>query len=127
MAFYGRIFQVRRSPNVAWVWLYNIVLGIVVVWAVAVLLFNALFACEPISKFWRPSPLFSDPGSCVDPFVVFFVGSVGNMVVDLLILIVPFPQIYKLNLPWIKKLGVAVSFVLGYGWVPNFGSHRTVS
>ena len=117
MTFYGRIFRVRGNANSAWVWFYNFVLGIVAVWAVAVLIFDALFECEPIAKFWRPSPLFEDPGSCIEPFVVFLVGSVGNFTVDVLVLIVPMPQVFKLNLPLVKKLGLAFSFVLGYGYV----------
>lgn len=120
MAFYGRIFQARRNPNIPWLRFYQAVLTLTVVWAISVLIFDALFECEPISKFWRPSPLFSDPGSCITPFTVFLVGSVGNLAVDLLILIVPFPMVYKLNLPWHKKTAVAFSFILGYGCVYSY-------
>lgn len=114
LAFYARIFPIHRSSGVIWLRFYFATVSMACIWPVFVLLFDALFICEPISKYWYYWDE-SHAGSCVSMSVVYYIETIGSLVVNLMTLIVPLPQIFKLNMKWRKKLAVAFSFLLGYG------------
>ena len=76
-----------------------------------------IFQCRPVSGFWTrfatPQP---KPGSitCGVNDNHFFDGnSVPNIVTDGLLLVLPVPFIWQLNLPRAQKIGVSSAFLLG--------------
>ena len=114
LAFYARIFPIHRSSGVWWLRFYFATVSMSFIWPVFVLLFDALFICEPISKYWYYwQPEVS--GTCVAISTVYYIETIGSLVVNLMTLIVPLPQIFKLNMQRRKKIAVAFSFLLGYG------------
>ena len=112
LAFYGRIFLVRTNPNRLWKMLFYAVVSATVLWGVGSFIFNAFFPCIPISGFWD---LTIPRTQCVDPFTVFEIGTVGDLVNDLMILLLPLPQVLKLHVTIAKRLLICLSFTLGYG------------
>ncbi|MCJ1241023.1 hypothetical protein MMC14_009027, partial [Varicellaria rhodocarpa] len=111
LAFYSRIFRVRTNPKRWWVTFYWIVTAAAVVWMLYILFFAAFFQCQPITKFWD----VTESGKCIEPFTAFLIETVGILVVDLCILVLPIPQVFGLRITWRRKLAVTVSFLLGYG------------
>ena len=113
LAFYSRIFRVRTNPKRRWVTFYWIVTAAAVVWMLYILFFSAFFQCQPITKFWD----VTESGKCIEPFTAFLIETVGILVVDLCILVLPLPQVFGLRITWRRKLAVTISFLLGYGQV----------
>ncbi|KAK4221734.1 hypothetical protein QBC38DRAFT_461158 [Podospora fimiseda] len=65
--------------------------------------------CTPVAKSWDR---FVD-GKCVDLYVLFNTNGVIAMVTDVIILLLPFPLVFKLSLPWQQKLALMPVFGLG--------------
>jgi hypothetical protein len=112
LAFYGRIFRVRTYPGRVWKIVFYTVCTLSVLWTVAIVLYS-LLSCRPISASWTfPAPAGSQ---CVDNFTNFLVGDVGDFINDFIILLLPLPQVFKLNLKLRKRIAISISFILGYG------------
>jgi hypothetical protein len=84
-----------------------------------VFLFN-VFQCTPISHFWEQWHGDSE-GYCVGPEIVSLSGAIFDMLWTLVILAVPMPYVFRLNLPWHKKFAVAVMFAWGILYVSGAG------
>lgn len=69
-----------------------------------------IFECTPRSKAWD---VFTPGGSCVDIATLIVVGSVINLVSDLVMLFIPLFCISSLKLPLRKKIGVSCVFATG--------------
>ncbi|PGH02831.1 hypothetical protein GX51_04443 [Blastomyces parvus] len=70
-------------------------------------------ACQPISYYWTQ---VQDPkgGYCrYEPHVFYLGNAAANVATDVLILIVPIPLIWKLQMPTTKKILVSSLFLLG--------------
>ena len=112
LAFYSRIFLTGTNLNRFWKMLYYAVVCATALWGFGSLAFNAFFPCNPISGFWD---LSIPRTQCVDTFLVFEIGTIGDLTNDLLILLLPLPQVLKLHVKTAKKLLICLSFTLGYG------------
>ncbi|KAI0887771.1 uncharacterized protein GGS22DRAFT_154240 [Annulohypoxylon maeteangense] len=111
LVFYLRVFSVLNYIRFS-AWFLIIT---VACWMVS----NAIargFQCTPISKVWDDSL----PGHCLDTVALFVIGSVSDVVLDFLILVLPLPAIVRLQMPLSKKILVAIIFALGGLYV----SHR---
>jgi hypothetical protein len=75
-----------------------------------ILVFLYLFGCQPVTKAWDPT---IPDGHCVDRLSIMLASSVINVVTDFLMIIAPFPVIWKLNMRVWQKLGVTLMFFLG--------------
>lgn len=105
MCFYYRIFTVplfRRIVvifivfTVAWVIGITIALGLV---------------CTPLRHFWEPSV----PGTCVDLVAFTYFTNISNLVTDILIFLLPVPLIWRLQLPFTRRLALVGVFSIGLG------------
>lgn len=67
------------------------------------------FICVPLSKVWDPSL----PGYCLSQTSVRIFNSTSTIFTDLIILCLPAPQIWKLQLQKSKKAGLTCLFALG--------------
>jgi hypothetical protein len=72
-------------------------------------LFVALLICRPIAANWDPSI----PRTCGNLNTAFYVIAAVNMVTDFMVMALPVPQIWALQLPIIQKLGLSLHFGLG--------------
>jgi hypothetical protein len=87
----------------------NVLIAIMVMWCTAVLL-TGVFMCNPISKAWNPIL----PGKCIDLVPFYYGMQIPNVITDLLILLLPFNEIRRLDLPLNQKVGV---FFTSFLWV----------
>lgn len=112
LAFYYRIFVKGTNHDRIWKGFYYAVVFLSFAWALGVMGFNALFVCNPIKGFWDlsvPRP------QCFDYFTIFEIGTVGDLINDMLILLLPLPQVLRLRVSLGKRLLICMSFILGYG------------
>jgi len=78
-------------------------------WLVTILV--TLFQCSPIEKAYMP---YLVGGSCLDKSKFFLGSSVPNIVEDIVILLLPTPQIWKLKVPKAQKVAICAVFLLGF-------------
>ena len=109
LAFYARMFRLKSNPIRWWRWCFYVVTVLTTIWMVANCIFD-IFQCEPVSKYWDQDI----PGNCQGQLLSFVEGAISSVIIDLLILILPLPQIFKLQIPTRRKYLIAGAFVLGY-------------
>lgn len=68
-----------------------------------------LLACRPLSKMWKPL----QPGVCENPFVSLVALSSCNMATDLILILLPMPMIWGLQMATRRKIGLTIIFALG--------------
>nr|CDP28864.1 Putative protein of unknown function [Podospora anserina S mat+] len=104
LLFYRRVF----GTNVIW----YIVFGFTCAhWAEVTITWLA--GCRPIDYYWRQ---YTDPtatGSCIDAPLFYFCNGIIGLVIDVAILLVPIPTVWKLNMPTTKKVFVGGILLLG--------------
>ncbi|CAD0084646.1 unnamed protein product [Aureobasidium vineae] len=104
------LYQYRRLfPNHDFKLMTSFLIAIMVMWCTAVM-FTGVFMCTPIAKVWNPAI----PGKCISLVPFYYGMQIPNVVTDLCILLLPFREIQRLELPKKQKLGVAVTCLL---WV----------
>ncbi|KAL0932228.1 uncharacterized protein CTRU02_213181 [Colletotrichum truncatum] len=113
LALYWRIFNTRRSIRF-FIWT---MFGIVLAWFVAVILVT-IFQCLPVHAFWARydpvSPMSPDQFHCGVDVKMFFKGnSIPNIITDALVIALPIPYIWQLQLHKAQKLALAFIFALG--------------
>ena len=103
VCFYRRIFRGSRFSV-----LTGILLIAIAAWGIA-FFFAGLFICIPVDAFWTQAP-----GSrCFDPIPLFYTGAISDTIMDVVILAIPVPLVWKLNLPTKQKIIVSGIFLLG--------------
>ena len=104
--FYRRVFSGAAFSVVT---ITTIIL--VVIWGVS-FFFSTLFDCTPINL-----SLNLPPGNpevyCINQTANFWGLSISDVLVDLIILVIPFPFLWKLQMSTKHKLGVSSIFLLG--------------
>ncbi|PWY95944.1 hypothetical protein BO94DRAFT_581099 [Aspergillus sclerotioniger CBS 115572] len=80
-------------------------------------------ACRPTSYFW--TQFSGATGSCIDTNTFFLALGIINMLNDVIVLLIPFPQIAKLHMNRRKKL--AISGILAVGVVACIASIARIS
>lgn len=77
-------------------------------WVIGVTIAHGL-ECTPIAKSWDVSL----PGHCLDTVSLYMIGSISDVVMDFLILILPLPAIARLQMPMSRKIELVIIFALG--------------
>ena len=73
--------------------------------------FAILFSCTPIDKSLNNDP---DPiVKCIDDVTLFYAGAGSDIAVDFIILFIPWPFIWKLQMSTKNKIAVTSVFFLG--------------
>ena len=114
---YHRLFGIVR-------WFRSILILVesVVVCYFLVCVFVAIFECKPVSFYWDKSV---PGGSCIDMKRFYQWNGVANMLIDLLILSLTFPMVWRLQIDLRKKLTLSAIFALGTLFVEiTFRSHE---
>ncbi|BCS14850.1 hypothetical protein ALUC_70083A [Aspergillus luchuensis] len=102
--FYQRIFPV---PSM--IFACRAVMLFLAAWYVAFQT-TAIFQCIPIHHEWQKK---TATGHCIDfvPFVITLAAT--NLCTDVLLLVLPTREIWKLQIPWPRKIGLSIIFTLG--------------
>lgn len=108
LLFFSRVFPTYANS----VWFNRALLITHVLnflWFIGIV-FGTVFMCKPVAKGWNP---FLD-GTC-GPTLGLWIGSaVPSVVIDLIILTLPLPKIWGLQMNKKRKVGLTVVFLLGY-------------
>jgi len=70
---------------------------------------TATFQCIPIQSIWNPAL----PKKCIDVNTFSVVTSAVNTALDVVIIMIPLPELGTLKLHWKRKIGVFVVFLTG--------------
>lgn len=102
--FYHRIFTPFPKFNYA-LWLTH---GIIIAWAVVMVGYT--FVCHPVRRFWDPSM----PGACPGRFRYYVATIAWDFCLDVWILVLPLPMLWRLQLKLERKSLLIALFVVGY-------------
>ena len=103
LLLFGRIFQVAKFHRILWavglfISVYSIISVIVMI-----------FACRPLKEAWDPTI----KPDCIDLSKLVIVMGSMNVLTDLLLLCLPLPQLWKLQIPRGTKIQVIGIFSIG--------------
>lgn len=68
------------------------------------------FACRPLSYFWEQYTNLESEGMCIDISQFFSVNRIAAVLIDVMILCIPTPIIWRLQMPKTQRLAVIISF-----------------
>lgn len=71
--------------------------------------FITIFQCRPIHYFWDSETL----GGCLESRAFFIGIAIPNIALDLVVLSIPLPSIWQLQLPRLQKAALTVLFTVG--------------
>ncbi|KAI2890473.1 hypothetical protein CBS76997_6660 [Aspergillus niger] len=78
-------------------------------WLVGII-FGTTFMCNPVQKGWNPTL----PGHCGTTSALWLGSAIPSVIIDLIILLLPVPKIWSLQMTTTRKLGIIGVFVIGY-------------
>ncbi|KAJ5888159.1 hypothetical protein N7495_008200 [Penicillium taxi] len=104
LLMYYRIFHFRYFKIFAYI------IGIFVILWVICITFLFIFICVPVQKLWSPDL----PGHCINQVSTWIANAISTIATDLAILLLPLPQVWKLQLRLSEKLAVSFAFSLGF-------------
>jgi hypothetical protein len=103
LLFYSRIFKEKK-----FVLVLKVVFVIVTLWFIAIQ--TAVFAeCIPVSALWDPQTA----GTCIDLHAFYQGSGIPNVVLNTVILVLPLPMIWTLEIEKRHKLALSGVFFLG--------------
>ena len=74
--------------------------------------FGNIFTCHPISYFWQGWD-GEHKGGCINANTFIYVGSGVNIAIDIIILLLPIPELLKLQLSLKRKTAILAMFSVG--------------
>ncbi|KAF2196640.1 hypothetical protein GQ43DRAFT_435834 [Delitschia confertaspora ATCC 74209] len=103
LAFYWRLFAVNARISI------YIVTFMAVSWCTAIF-FCVLFSCIPVQAAWDITIVGA---KCIPIRSIYLGGSVPNVVLDLILVLLPVPYVMRLNAPLAQRIVLAGMFALG--------------
>ncbi|KAH8651069.1 hypothetical protein BX600DRAFT_553986 [Xylariales sp. PMI_506] len=104
LLLYLHVFTLRKFIIVA-----KGTIVVIILWALTMMIGSALI-CRPIALYWDPKL----PGSCGNFYGLWITTGTLNIVTDLIVLLLPMPYLYHLDLELYKKVVLMVMFGLGF-------------
>ncbi|OQD80364.1 hypothetical protein PENANT_c036G05631 [Penicillium antarcticum] len=104
LLMYYRIFRFPYFKT----WAY-IIGTFVILWVICIT-FLFIFICVPVQKLWYPDI----PGRCINQVSTWIANAVSTIATDVAILLLPIPQVWKLQLRTSEKIAVLIAFSLGF-------------
>lgn len=104
LVLFYRVFGVSRKFTFA-----LCVAGVLIISYFLVCVVLSVVGCEPVSYFWNKS----GEGKCFNEIMFFRANGIANMLLDVMILALPMPMVWRLNLAVRQKLAVTGIFLLG--------------
>ncbi|KAK2016456.1 integral membrane protein [Colletotrichum eremochloae] len=114
MLMYYRIFHIPFFKKMTW-----FVITFVFAWVICIT-FLFIFICVPVEKLWYPQL----PGHCINQVATWIANAASTIFTDLLILLLPLPQVWKLQLQKAEKIALTFAFGLGF-FVVFTSAYRT--
>jgi hypothetical protein len=114
LLMYYRIFRVPYFKKMAWY-----VGTFVFAWVITIT-FLFIFICVPVAKLWYPDL----PGHCINQVGTWIANAASTIFTDIVILCLPIPPIWKLQLDRSQKLGLTAAFAIG-SFVVFASAYRT--
>lgn len=108
LLFYARVFTVTTA-NRAWCTSLCTIAAFVIGWDVFCVL-SATLQCIPVTKAWNERLL----GHCLDTYRWWLNGGIVNIIIDVSILVLPMPLLWKLKMDRSRILLLAFVFICGY-------------
>ncbi|KAK3368472.1 hypothetical protein B0H63DRAFT_76543 [Podospora didyma] len=103
------LLYVRIFGNVRWIkYLCSFLIGCVSLYCIASVA-ATIFQCSPLPRAFNKSI----PGRCIDNGDFWYANAGFSVGTDVIILLVPMPLVYKLQIPRLQKVGLALIFALG--------------
>lgn len=102
--FYRRIFNIHKS-------LYFIMFFILGYWITVIT--TICVACQPLPYFWEQYTIPGSKGTCINVPKFFLGNGIAAMLIDVVILCLPMPIVWKLHMPNSQKFAVAGILLLG--------------
>jgi len=112
LLFYARIFteNTARLPTLIWFRRALYAMGAVTALWWVLCQSIVIFECSPIHYFWDHKPI---SGHCIDVQQFFTGQAIPNIITDAILLALPLPLIWRLQLPMVQKAGLSAVFLLG--------------
>ncbi len=108
LLFFSRLFP--KHTNAPWFnWAIYVTHALNAAWLIAII-FGTIFMCDPVEKNWNPFV----PGTCGPTNALWIGSAVPSVVIDLIILVLPLPKIWGLQMSRARKAGLTLVFILGY-------------
>ncbi|KAI8724005.1 hypothetical protein NCS52_00257400 [Fusarium sp. LHS14.1] len=104
LALYWKLFSITARVPIA------ILFSSVVIWMV-VLVLVATFSCNPVEKQWN---ILIEHGNCMEQKPVYLGGSLPNVIIDFVLVGMPLPSVFRLNIPLGRRIILAGMFTLGF-------------
>ena len=104
--FYLRVFRGKLFSVITWA-----TITLAAMWAIS-FFFSLLFACTPIHLYVREGITTPDV-SCINTTQVYYAVSISDFVIDVVILVIPVPFIWRLHMKPAQKVAVTGIFALG--------------
>ncbi|RAL12388.1 uncharacterized protein BO97DRAFT_434373 [Aspergillus homomorphus CBS 101889] len=106
LVLFRNIFAVSRAFNLA----SAILIAITAAWTVS-FFFSNLFTCYPITALVEE--YYNN--NCLDSLAMWYAGCITDVLIDLIIMVLPLPMVFKLQLAPKQKVAVSAVFVMGTG------------
>ncbi|KAK4504020.1 hypothetical protein PRZ48_004935 [Zasmidium cellare] len=104
LLMYQRLFGIERKLTIA----VKVVAAIVIAWWIGVEV-ATLLQCQPIDKFWN----YQKEGHCLNIIALFEGSAIPNVIIDVIILLLPQPILWKLRMSMSNKIALCGIFLLG--------------
>ena len=104
-------FYLRVFPSAAFRRITQLIMAICLCWAVASIL-TTIFQCSPIDAAWEGWDS-EYGGRCVNINAAAWASTAINLVLDLVTIALPLPQLLRLSLSTKKKIGLCMMFSVG--------------
>ena len=109
LLLYTRIFTMRLMVVVAWA-----TAALITGFALSTVL-SCLLICRPLALNWDPTL----EGTCGDQLLSYTITGSFNLATDVIVLLLPLPYLWKLQMKLYKKIILSCTFSLGIWLVAN--------
>jgi hypothetical protein len=104
LLMYYRIFHFPYFKKMAYA-----IGAFIIAWVICIT-FLFVFICVPVEKLWYPDL----PGRCINQVGTWIANAASTIISDLVILTLPIPQVWALQLRKTEKAAVILAFCLGF-------------
>lgn len=98
------------STELKWLKMLSIAVMVIVMGYSISTILTLIFPCSPIKKAWDVTIV---EGHCINRGAVYLVQAITNIVTDVILLLLPIPMVWKLQMPVPQKIGLVILFIIG--------------
>lgn len=106
LLFYARVFGTQEKLFKHALSVTHLLVG---GWLVSVAVLGVLL-CDPVEKQWKPTT----PGHCHPNTVLWLASAIPSVVIDLILLLLPLPMLWRLQMKKFRRILIMTVFACGY-------------